>query len=590
MASFYDAAERAGKNILKRFRNLDLKYNEDQLNALKNSYSIGKTQSQIGYFDQNDKSMLYALSMSDLTNARDDNNLAIFNNQYQGLREYLLDFASNPEIQNILDILTTDCIVYDDYDSNKCCDVKIRKELIDSLADNNKLTEEIIKYIEDTFNYLYYKCYRFNSPITLVNILKEYLITGYLAYEIIWDDTQESVIGFKELDPLTLRRDTPIIKTKAGKEEVLKRWIQFPDGMRETQREMSDSQIIYMSYSDSSYSKKISYCETLRRSFNLLRLIEDSRVVWNIQNASYRMKMVFPIGDLGSAQAKQDLSEMIARYKEDIRINPDGEISVNGTTQLQYYKNYVLPSKNGESPEIEPIGGEGPELVDTDLLEYFRRKLIKDSKIPASRFDVDSSSMYETSASVEREEIRYENFLSKIRGELSNLLLKPLKLMVLNKYDIDVDGFVNIIWNSDSNFKIHKQIDMLDQVSNLYDTLKEMTDNNDKKIFSSVFLKHKLFPFSNEEWQYNDKLLEEENNEEGDDGGDDGGDEDRFGGFGRRFDRGGEEEEFNEPEPPMEEPEPEPTEEPSEPNVESELAQAEATTETPSVPETTSEE
>lgn len=572
MASFYDAAERAGKNILKRFRNLDLKYNEDQLNAIKNSYSIGKTQSQIGFFDQNDKSMLYALSMSDLTNAHDDNNLAIFNNQYQGLRDYLLDFASNPEIQNILDILTTDCIVYDDYDANKCCDVKIRKELIDSLASNEKLTEEIIKYIEDKFNYLYYKCYKFNSPITLVNILKEYLITGYLAYEIIWDDEQENIIGFKEMDPLSLRLDTPIQKTKSGKEEIVKIWNQYPDGMENYQRKLSDSQVIYMSYSSSSYSKKISYCESLRRSFNILRLIEDSRAVWNIQNASWRMKMIFPIGDLGSAQAKQDLSEMIARYKEDIRINPDGEISVNGTPQLQYYKNYVLPSKNGESPEIEPMGGEGPELVDTDILEYFRRKLIKDSKIPPSRFDADAGSAYETSASVEREEIRYENFLSKLRGELSNLFLKPLKLMVLNKFDIDIDGYVNITWNSDNQFKTYKQLEMLESVSNLYDTLKEMTDNKDEKIFSSEFLKHKLFPFSNEEWQYNDKLLEEENDEGGDDDGGDG-DEDEFGGFGRRFgrdedeggfDNRGESEPESEPEPePESEPEPEPEPEPS---------------------------
>lgn len=509
MASFYDVAAKAGKNILKRFRNLDLKFNEDQLNALKNSYSIGKTQSSIGYFDQSDLSMLYALSLSDITNAHDDNNLAIFNNSYQGLREYLLDFASNPEIQNILDILTTDAIVFD-YDSSKCCNLKIKRDLIHALAKDNTLTDEIVKYLEEEFNYLYYTCYKFNSPIMLVNILKEYLITGYLAYEIIWDDTQENIIGFKEMDPLTLRLDIPVYKTASGKEEIVRKWVQYPDGMPETQRELSDSQVIYMSYSSASYSKRVSYCESLRRSFNLLRLIEDSRAVWNIQNASWRMKMVFPIGDLGSAQAKQDLSEMIARYKEDIKINEDGEISVNGTPQLQYYKNYVLPSKNGESPEIEPIGGEGPELNDTDLIDYFRKKLIKDSKIPPSRFDADSGAAYQSDASVEREEIRYENFLSKLKGELSNLLLKPLRLLCLNKYDIDVETFIDISWNSDNQFKLYKQLEILENTSNLYDTLKEMTDNNDEKIFSSTFLKHKLFPFTPEEWKYNDELLKQE--------------------------------------------------------------------------------
>jgi hypothetical protein len=74
-------------------------------------------------------------------------------------------------------------------------------------------------------------------------------------------------------------------------------------------------------------------------------------------------------------------------YKEDISLDFDsGELSVNGKANMQFYKNYLIPQKAGESPEIDTIDSQGPELNDSDIIKYFTSKLYIDSKIPFSRF------------------------------------------------------------------------------------------------------------------------------------------------------------------------------------------------------------
>ena len=49
-----------------------------------------------------------------------------------------------------------------------------------------------------------------------------------------------------------------------------------------------------------------------------------------------------------------------------------------------------MPDSDAGTPEIETIGGDGPELMDSDYLKFFKNQLYKISNIPINRFDQDN--------------------------------------------------------------------------------------------------------------------------------------------------------------------------------------------------------
>jgi hypothetical protein len=94
------------------------------------------------------------------------------------------------------------------------------------------------------------------------NNVRNFLIDGYLAYEIIFDDKSKP-IALNQLDPVSL-----VVKMEGNK----KVWIQYPEDQFK-KRILNDSQIIYLMYSDN--SSKTSYVEELKESYERLKIAEN---------------------------------------------------------------------------------------------------------------------------------------------------------------------------------------------------------------------------------------------------------------------------------------------------------------------------
>ena len=73
-----------------------------------------------------------------------------------------------------------------------------------------------------------------------------------------------------------------------------------------------------------------------------------------------------------------------------------------------------MPDNENGTPEIETIGGDGPELNDNDQLKFFKNMLYKVSKIPLSRFDQESGETWfgADASSVARTEIDFGRFVT----------------------------------------------------------------------------------------------------------------------------------------------------------------------------------
>lgn len=456
------------RKILKDLSNLGMAY-DDMI--IRNSRAIGFMENQLGYTMNpigSDAEDIYAafaaLSLTDTTLKK---NISFFDRDYLKKREQLRVFAVQDEIEEILDVLTDEAIVFDE--SNYFAYSNFNGEISETIEDE----------IGDIYNNIY-AYFGFSDGLQPWNYFRKWLVDGFLAFEIVYNDKQTEIIGFKELDPISLM---PGIDTETGK----KQWVQYKGGGPK-ERILWDSQIIYLSYSQVNSPQRISYVERLIRSFNLLRIMETTRIIWAVSNASFKTQFIIPMGGKSKTRAKQSLGQLMNSYREVVDFNYDsGEINTNGKPMIPFNKEYWLPSKDGESPEISTIGGDGPDLSDTDALKYFSDKLKLASKIPFSRFDKEGGNTYDMEANgMLRDEIKFAKFVTRLRSLFQEILIKPVYLqMCINhpelKNDIAFKAGLGLKYIKDNLFEELKEMELqtkrVDFIGNLKTQLSIMDEN-----------------------------------------------------------------------------------------------------------------
>jgi len=409
--------------LLKDLSNLGMAYDDM---VIRNSRAVGFTENKMGYtmnpMGSDSDDMYAAFAALSLTDTSLKKNISLFDTNYIKKRDELRAYAIQDEIEEILDVITDEAIVYDE--TNFMAYTKFSGFI------PAKIEEEIGDVYNDIYNY-----FGFNDSTTAWNYFRKWLIDGYIAFEIVYNDDQTEIIGFKELDPVSLM---PSFDTKENK----KVWVQYKgEGVKE--RVLYDSQIIYISYSQINSPQRISYVERLIRSFNLLRIMEHSRIIWAVSNASFKTLFTIPVGGKSKTRAKQSLAALMNSYREVVDFNFDsGEIKTNGKPMMPFNKEYWFPTKDGETPEMTTLGGDGPDLGDTESLKYFDDKLKIASKIPFSRFDRDGGGgSYEMDASgMMRDEIKFSKFISRLRSIFQEILVKPVYIqMCLNHPELNND-------------------------------------------------------------------------------------------------------------------------------------------------------
>lgn len=425
-------------------------------------------------------------------------------------RQILRNLAMQPELEDILDRLANESIVYDDEEAYICTPF-LDKGLINDLNEQN--SDEIDKSIQTSF----YKIYLLlNWKLKAWDIYRKFLIEGILCYEIIYDDPSnpKSIIMIVELDPVTL--------TKEVNDGIII-WKQFK-GVIGQERTLLDSQIIYIKYEDSGVSTRLSYLERLIRPFNLYRIVEQAQVIWTVTQSSFKTIFTIPVGSMNRAKGMQTLASAMNRYKEDISFNVDtGELMVNGRKNLPFNKEYWFPENEQGRPQIETLVDNGPMLNDSDQIKWFENKLFKMSKIPLNRFDKDAQSTWFGTDPTQalREEIDFARFITRLRNTFSEIMLKPLRIQLsLSIPDIKNDkrilNSISLRWNSYNLFEEMMNIEVMSKRIEFISTMKDslvVTDDegNDIPYFSIKFLIQKYLKMPEADLELNEKLKKLEN-------------------------------------------------------------------------------
>ena len=414
--------------------------------------------------------------------ANQDKNL--FEKDLAQKREALRKLAIQPELEDILDTMANECIVYDS-DFTYFAEPFIENQELKDIkpAMRKKINQAMEKHFRRLYKMLNWKYRAWDD-------FKRFLVEGTLAWEIVWDSLEnpKEIIGMVPVDPATLTRKFENNKWY---------WVQFK-GMNGKERTLMDAQLVLIEYQETNCITRQSYLERLIRPFNIYRIVEQAQLIWTITNASFKLQFTIPTKGMNQALMAQTVNSAMNRYKEDIKFEIEtGELTINGKTNMPFNKEYWMPESDSGSPQIETIGGDGPDLNDNDQLKYFKNQLYKISKIPLNRFDQESGETWfgADATSVARTEIDFGRFVQRLRNIFSQIMIKPLQLQLAKDFpelqeNRQILEGLSMQYHSYNLFEEMMDLELMqkriDFITSVKESMVDMdTEGNEIKFFSS---------------------------------------------------------------------------------------------------------
>ena len=410
---------------------------------------------------------------------------------YADKRRILREYSIKDEIRDFVSTISDESIVYND-DRDFCSPKPIP----------NDYSQEIQDKYQEYFEKIYNK-FGFADNVTAWSMMRDFLIDGYIAIEIIYDDKKKNIIGFNRLRPETL---VPAYEPNVGH-----LWIQYPEDPQ-LRRIFLDSQIVYISYSTQNDYSETSYVEGLIKPYNQLKILEQTRIMWNVTNAMIWQKFTVPIKGLSRQRAEEQIGQLIHDYSEEVEWDDTlGTLSINGSKHLHYNKQIWFPEGDAGTPNMEIVKNEGHDLNDETMLKWFHQALKRASKIPITRFEGESGggNLIQDAAEMTRDEIKFHNFISRLRANFKEIVVKPIKLQMLIEFPElkDDEVFINsvdIIFYSNQIFEDWKKINNFSKKTEAVTSLLGLM-NGEKPYFHIEWIMDNIFKLTPEEKAENQK-------------------------------------------------------------------------------------
>ena len=415
---------------------------------------------------------------------------------YPDKRRILREYSIKDEIRDFISAIADESIVYND-----------TKDFCSPSPLSNDYSKEITDKYQEYFEKVYNK-FGFSDSVTAYQMMKDFLIDGYLAIELVWDDKKKNIIAFNRLKPESV---VPAYEPNIGH-----LWIQFPEDPQ-LRRIFLDSQIVFISYSSQNDYSETSYVEGLIKPYNQLKILEQTRIMFNIMNATIYQKFTIPIKGMSRQKAEEQIGQLIQDYSEEIEFDESmGTIQVNGAKHIPYNKQVWFPEGDAGTPNMELMTPTGHDLNEESMLKWFHQALKRASKIPVTRFEAESGggTFVADQSGLTNDEVKFHNFIGRLRANFKELIVKPIKLQMLVEFpelikDEVIMNEMNIDFNSNQIFEEWKKINNLAKRAEAIGTLTGIM-NGEKPYFHIEWIMDHVFKLTPEEKAENQKYWAKE--------------------------------------------------------------------------------
>jgi hypothetical protein len=404
-----------------------------------------------------------------------------------------------------------------------------------NIKDTKKVS--IIEDFENAFKRIYY-LHAFNglnsepNRATIKDTMRKYLVQGRLAYEKVFDDLDNptEIIAIREINAFALtamrNRDTFYWQynmsdhfQSATQSYYATSRINMSQGTGNVI--LLDSQVIYLTWSINDGMQ--SYLERLIRAFNLLRIVERSRIVYAATASRFKTLITVPTKGKSKPEASATLRKAMAKYHEKLTFDDQsGEFTVNGEASMPFNTELWTSEGHAGKMTIQNVAQEMPDLNDTSAITFFRNNLQRLSKLPLSRFDEGGGVWNVSDEMLQRDERRFASFIeNELRKFGVGIILNPIYTQMCidnDEYigDIDIVNALKLDFNKYNHYQAQIELNLLSKRVDTIDRIKKSLmrsmdiSETEKPFWSSRFLIEQYLNLDDDKIALNAKYLKTE--------------------------------------------------------------------------------
>ena len=419
-----------------------------------------------------------------------------------------------PELDSAIEDVVSEAIVVEDVDDD-CVNLNIN-------ADDTELPKEIKKIITDEFK----------NIISLMEfkdrgheLFRQWYVDGRIYYHIIVDES-DLTQGIKEvrlIDPRKIKKVREIQKRRqgAGLDIItsIEEYFVFNDsGISENMGiKLSPDTIVYTpSGLTDEAGNVISYIHKAIKPANMLRLMEDAMLIYQMTRAPERRVFYIDVSGMPKAKAEQYLKDAMNRYRNKVAYNSaTGEIK-DDRQHMSMLEDFWMPrTSNGRATEITTLASAQIQ-GQIDAVAYYLNKMLGALNVPASRVKGDTPFNLGRSMEITRDEIKFAKFIARLRRKFSDTFLQLLRVQLILKGVIAPEDWTFIKsklqfdFVEDNHFAELRDNEILAQRIQMFEQIQPLIG----KFFSEDYARRKIMRQSEEEMEEEDKKIEIEREEQ----------------------------------------------------------------------------
>jgi len=297
--------------------------------------------------------------------------------------------------------------------------------------------------------------------------------------------------------------------------EVGQQTNQFATKLEKKQQHFDREEIIRIDsgiYSDNSI---LSNLHPAIKPANMLSTLEDMLIPMRFTRSVSRRVFNVDVSNLNNKKAEEVMKKNQAKFKyKKFYDLQTGTIS-NQQHVTSLTEDYWFPNRGGEKGTTVDTIDETGNLGELGDVLYFKRKLYTTLKIPTNRINDDQPGEgefdYDTT-SINREELKFFNFISRLRNQFLELFYELLRRQVIAKGIATDEEWQELLPNmrikfvSENKFFEKMEREHLSQSLDIYNDIEDLIG----KYFSYEYVFKRVLKFSDEEIQEMAEQIEKE--------------------------------------------------------------------------------
>jgi len=251
------------------------------------------------------------------------------------------------------------------------------------------------------------------------------------------------------------------------------------------------------------------------KTANMLNTLEDMLIPMRFTRSVSRRVFNVDVSNLNNKKAEEVMKKNQAKFKyKKFYDLQTGTIS-NQQHIASLTEDYWFPNRGGEKGTTVDTIDETGNLGELGDVLYFKRKLYTALKVPSDRINDEGPGEGEfdfDTTSIKREELKFFNFISRLRNQFLELFYELLKRQVITKGIATEEEWEELLPNmkikfvSENQFFQKMQRENLSQAIDMYNNIEELTG----KYFSHEFIFKEIFKMSDDDIRELAEQLEKE--------------------------------------------------------------------------------